>query len=46
MVINQANLEFRQGGSLFQPVLKGIRNDVDKEECLISKLKLKPETDE
>lgn len=45
-IVEVEYLYYYKGGSLFQPVLKGIRNDVDKEECLISKLKLKPETDE
>lgn len=45
-IVEVEYLYYYSGGSLFQPVLKGIRNDVDKEECLISKLKLKPETDE
>jgi len=34
-------LYYFPGGSLFQPVLKGIRVDVDREECLLSKLKTK-----
>lgn len=45
-IVEVEYLYYYKGGSLFQPVLKGIRNDVDESECLISKLKLKPETDE
>jgi bifunctional non-homologous end joining protein LigD len=45
-IVEVEYLYYYKDGSLFQPVLKGIRNDVDESECLISKLKLKPETDE
>ncbi len=45
-IVEVEYLYYYKDGSLFQPVLKGIRNDVDKEECLVSKLKLKPEIDE
>lgn len=45
-IVEVEYLYYYKGGSLFQPVLKGIRNDVDKDECTIDKLKLKPETDE
>jgi len=33
-------------GSLYQPVLLGIRDDVNKDECLLSKLKTKQGTDD
>jgi len=36
-------LYYYPGGSLYQPVFLGPRNDVDREECLISKLKAKQE---
>jgi bifunctional non-homologous end joining protein LigD len=32
-----------KGGSLYQPVFKGVRNDVDENECIIAQLKYKPE---
>lgn len=32
------------GGSLFQPIYLGSRNDIDASECLVSQLKYKPET--
>lgn len=38
-------LYYYEGGSLFQPVLKGIRTDVNEDDCNISKLKRKPENE-
>lgn len=34
------------GGSLYQPKYKGIRDDQDKSDCLISKIKFKEQNDE
>lgn len=31
------------GGSIFQPVYLGVRDDIPKEECVISQLKYKPQ---
>lgn len=39
-------LYYYEGGSLFQPVLKGVRTDVTIEDCDIDKLKRKPENAE
>ena len=38
-------LYYYPGGSLYQPVLLAVRDDVDVRECLIDKLKTKRETD-
>jgi len=32
-----------EGGSLYQPIYLGVRTDIDKNECVLSQLKLKPE---
>lgn len=40
-VVEVKYLYFYPGGSLYQSVLLGIRNDVDHDECLLSKLKEK-----
>lgn len=32
-----------KGGSLFQPVYRGVRDDIDREACVISQLKFKPD---
>lgn len=42
-VIEVRYLYAYKGGSLFQPVLKGVRDDVDPVECTISQLKYKRE---
>jgi bifunctional non-homologous end joining protein LigD len=38
-------LYYFKEGSLYQPVLLGVRNDVTLHECLLSKLKIRRETD-
>ena len=43
-VVEIKYLYFYPGGSLYQPVLLGVRDDVTVAECLIKQLKLKQET--
>jgi bifunctional non-homologous end joining protein LigD len=45
-VVEVRYLYYFAGGSLFQPVLLGHRDDISKEDCVISQLKLKKETDD
>ena len=40
-VVEVKYLYFYPKGSLYQPVLLGVRDDVDQNECLLSKLKIK-----
>jgi bifunctional non-homologous end joining protein LigD len=40
-IVEVKYLYYNEGGSLYQPVLLGIRDDVDMRECLIDKLKRK-----
>lgn len=40
-VVEVKYLYYNEGGSLYQPVLLGVRDDVDPQECLLSKLKRK-----
>lgn len=44
-VVEVKYLYFYPEGSLYQPVLLGVRDDVDYIECLLSKLKLKQDAD-
>lgn len=45
-IVEVKYLYYYPGGSLYQPVLLGVRDDVDMRECLIDKLKTKRETDD
>jgi len=42
-VIDVTYLYANKGGSLFQPVFKAVRDDVDERECVMSQLKFKSE---
>ena len=45
-IVEVKYLYYYPNGSLYQPVLKEVRDDVHKEECLLSKLKTKQGTDD
>ena len=45
-VVEVRYLNYQAGGSLYQPSFKGIRDDVDFEECVLSQLKHKAKEDD
>jgi bifunctional non-homologous end joining protein LigD len=45
-IVEVKYLYYYPNGSLYQPVLLGVRDDVDDKECLLSKLKTKQGTDD